>query len=108
VRRAGLDYWEHVEIHHHRSLEALYQSLPQSRLLYFSTKAERVYTDWKYLPHDCLVFGRETRGLPEELLRMNWDRCLRIPMPNLKVRSLNLATSAGIVLYEALRQLNLS
>jgi tRNA (cytidine/uridine-2'-O-)-methyltransferase len=108
VRRAGLDYWEHVEIHHHRSLEGLYESLPQSRFLYFSTKAERLYTDWKYLSHDCLVFGRETRGLPEELLRMNQERCLRIPMLNPEIRSLNLATSAGIALYEALRQLNSS
>ncbi len=108
VRRAGLDYWEHVEIHHHRSLQDLYQSLPQTRFLYFSTKAERTYTDWTYLPHDCLVLGRETRGLPEELLRANWERCLLIPMPNPKIRSLNLATSAGIVLYEALRQLNMA
>ena len=106
VRRAGLDYWEHVEIHHHRSLETLHLFLPQARFLYFSTKAERVYTNWKFQPHDCLVFGRETRGLPEELLRANWERCLHIPMPNPKIRSLNLATSAGIALYEALRQLN--
>lgn len=107
VRRAGLDYWEHVEIHYHRSLEVLYQALSQSRFLYFSTKAERLYTDWEYLSHDCLVFGRETRGLPEEVLRANWERCLRIPMPNPEIRSLNLATSAGIALYEALRQINL-
>ncbi len=104
VRRAGLDYWDEVEIHYHRNIEALYQSLPDCRFLYFSTKAERVYNDWQYEPHDCLVFGRETRGLPEELLRANWDRCLRIPMPNLRIRSLNLATSVGIALYEALRQ----
>ena len=55
-------------------------------------------------PDDCLVFGRETRGLPEAVLRSNWDRCLTIPMLNPKVRSLNLATAVGIVLYEALRQ----
>jgi tRNA (cytidine/uridine-2'-O-)-methyltransferase len=107
VRRAGLDYWNDVEIHYHRDIEALYQALPDCRFLYFSTKAERAYTDWLYQPDDCLVFGRETRGLPEDLLRANWDRCLTIPMPNKKVRSLNLATSVGIVLYEALRQLDL-
>ena len=105
VRRAGLDYWEHVEIHYHRSLEALQTALPEARMLYFSTKAEHHYTDWQYLPHDCLVFGRETRGLPEELLQANWNHCLRISMPNPNIRSLNLATSAGIALYEALRQL---
>ncbi|HXG95362.1 MAG TPA: tRNA (cytidine(34)-2'-O)-methyltransferase [Blastocatellia bacterium] len=104
VRRAGLDYWSEVEIHYHLNVEALYAALPQCRFLYFTTKAERAYTDFKYAPNDCLVFGRETRGLPEELLRANWERCLTIPMPNKRVRSLNLATSAGIVLYEALRQ----
>lgn len=105
VRRAGLDYWDAVEIHYHRDLEQLYQFLPHCRFLYFSTKAERLYTTFQYLPNDCLVFGRETRGLPEDLLRANWDRCLRIPMPNPQIRSLNLATSAGIALYEAIRQI---
>lgn len=105
VRRAGLDYWDDVDIRYHLNIEALYAALPECRFLYFSTKGERLYTDFAYLPNDCLVFGRETRGLPEDLLRANWDRCLTIPMPNAKIRSLNLATSAGIVLYEALRQL---
>lgn len=105
VRRAGLDYWEDVEIQYHRNIEALYEALPACRFIYFSTKAERIYTDWQYQQNDCLVFGRETRGLPVELLQANWDRCLRIPMPNPRIRSLNLATSVGIVLYEALRQI---
>lgn len=105
VRRAGLDYWDEVEVHRHLNIAALYAALPACRFLYFSTKAERLYTDFEYAPHDCLVFGRETRGLPEELLRANWERCLKIPMPNPNVRSLNLATSVGVVLYEALRQL---
>lgn len=105
VRRAGLDYWGEVEIHYHLNVEALYEALPGSRFLYFTTKADRVYTAIQYAPGDCLVFGSETRGLPEELLRANWDRALTIPMPNRRVRSLNLATSVGIVLYEALRQL---
>ena len=105
VRRAGLDYWNEVEIHYHLNIEALYAALPGCRFLYFTTKAEREYTFFEYAPGDCLVFGRETRGLPEELLRANWEHSLRIPMPNTRVRSLNLATSVGIVLYEALRQL---
>jgi tRNA (cytidine/uridine-2'-O-)-methyltransferase len=105
VRRAGLDYWTEVEIHYHLNVGALYAAMPGNRFLYFTTKAERSYTDIQYAAGDCLVFGSETRGLPEELLRENWDRCLTIPMPNRKVRSLNLATSVGIVLYEALRQL---
>jgi tRNA (cytidine/uridine-2'-O-)-methyltransferase len=104
VRRAGLDYWPEVELHRHRDLDALKQALPDARLLYFTTKAEASYAGWSFAEGDCLVFGPETRGLPEELLRANWGRCLTIPMPNPRVRSLNLATSVGIVLYEALRQ----
>ncbi|MEK7723332.1 MAG: tRNA (cytidine(34)-2'-O)-methyltransferase [Acidobacteriota bacterium] len=104
VKRAGLDYWDEVRLFRHKTLEALYEALPNSRFLYCTTKSERSYTDWEYQDNDCLVFGRETRGLPEALLKANWDRCLTIPMPNEKIRSLNLANSVGIVLYEALRQ----
>jgi len=107
VRRAGLDYWDQVEIHYEDDLDAVYTALPDCRFLYFTTKATRTYTDFRYLPGDALVFGRETRGLPEDLLRANWERCLTIPMPNPAVRSLNLATAVGIVLYEALRQTGL-
>jgi tRNA (cytidine/uridine-2'-O-)-methyltransferase len=104
LKRAGLDYWNEVKLHRHIDIERLYAALPGSRFLYFTTKSKRPYTDWEYRSNDCLVFGRETRGLPEDLLQANWERCLTIPMPNPEVRSLNLATSVGIVLYEALRQ----
>jgi tRNA (cytidine/uridine-2'-O-)-methyltransferase len=110
VRRAGLDYWPEVSLHRHHDLAALYQSLaaahslPAARFLYLSTKGERPYFDWSFEPQDCLVFGSESRGLPKELLRENWERCLTIPMLNAKVRSLNLGNSVAIVLYEALRQ----
>jgi tRNA (cytidine/uridine-2'-O-)-methyltransferase len=106
VRRAGLDYWPEVLLHRHTDLDSLYRSLPASRFIYLSTKAERPYTDWVFEQDDCLIFGCETRGLPEELLRRNWATCLTIPMLNDKIRSLNLSTSVGIVLYEALRQLD--
>ena len=105
LKRSGLDYWDEVKLDRQIDLEHLVESLPDSRFLYFTTKATRPYTDWDYTDEDCLVFGRETRGLPEKLLRENWERCLTIPMPNPEVRSLNLATSVGIVLYEALRQI---
>jgi tRNA (cytidine/uridine-2'-O-)-methyltransferase len=105
LRRAGLDYWPEVNLTRHRDLEALYQSLPEARFVYLETKADRFYTDWSFQSNDCLVFGRETRGLPEDLLHANWDRCLKIPILNPNVRSLNLATAVGIVLFEALRQL---
>jgi tRNA (cytidine/uridine-2'-O-)-methyltransferase len=106
VRRAGLDYWPEVELHRHANLESLYHSLPEARFLYLTTKAKRPYFDWNFETNDCLVFGRETRGLPEALLEQNSDRCLTIPMLNANIRSLNLANSVGIVVYEALRQLN--
>jgi tRNA (cytidine/uridine-2'-O-)-methyltransferase len=105
VRRAGLDYWSEVILHRHSDLAGLNESLPGARFIYLSTKADRSYTDWDFGRADCLVFGRETRGLPEQVLRANWDRCLTIPMLNLKIRSLNLANAVGIVLYEALRQI---
>ena len=104
VRRAGLDYWPEVKLTRHRNLDALYDALPSARFVYLTTKADRLYTDWQFQPDDCLVFGRETRGLPEDLLKANWENCVKIPMPNPNVRSLNLATAVGIVLFEALRQ----
>ena|SRR5437773_1593167 len=104
VKRAGLDYWDEVVLHRHLNLESLYNLLPTARFVYLTTKARRSYLDWTFDSNDCLVFGRETRGLPQDLLQANWERCLTIPMLNPKVRSLNLATSVGIVLYEALHQ----
>lgn len=104
VRRAGLDYWPEVQLERHTDIPTLHQSLPSARFVYFSTRGKRSYLDWAFSDEDCLVFGRETRGLPESLLRANWERCLVIPMLNPNVRSLNLATAVGVVLYEALRQ----
>jgi tRNA (cytidine/uridine-2'-O-)-methyltransferase len=104
VRRAGLDYWPEVQLARHRDLDALRLALPVARFIYLTTKAHRPYTDWRFISGDCLIFGRETRGLPEDLLRANASHCLTIPMANPNVRSLNLATSVAIVLSEALRQ----
>jgi tRNA (cytidine/uridine-2'-O-)-methyltransferase len=104
VRRAGLDYWPEVILQKHSNLPDLYQALPEARFLYLTTKGDISYVDWQFRSSDCLVFGRETRGLPPEVLSLNWDRCLTIPILNPKIRSLNLATAVGIVLYEALRQ----
>src|SRR5215210_905170 len=104
VKRAGLDYWDEVRLFRHRHLIALYEALPDSRFLYLTTKTDKLYTDFSFRDKDCLVFGRETRGLPEDLLRANRERCLTIPMLNPNVRSLNLASAVSIVLYEALRQ----
>jgi tRNA (cytidine/uridine-2'-O-)-methyltransferase len=94
VRRAGLDYWPEVTLYRHPTLD----------FVYLSTKAPKAYLEWEFQINDCLIFGRETRGLPEAVLQANWDRSLRIPINNPRIRSLNLATAVGIVLYEALRQ----
>ena len=104
LKRAGLDYWNEVKLHRHVALEDLYAALPASRFVYFTTKAETSYATWSFQNGDCLVFGPETRGLPKEILEAHPNSCLTIPMPNKNVRSLNLSTSVGIVLYEALRQ----
>lgn len=108
LRRSGLDYWEYVDLHRHVEMADLYRGLPSSRFVYLTTKAKRPYWSWNFEPTDCLVFGPETRGLPEGVLRANEDRSLTIPMSGTGVRSLNLATSVGIVLYEAIRQQNLT
>jgi len=104
VRRAGLDYWSEVVLNRHRDVDELQSSLLESRLVYFTTKAELPYFEWHFESDDCLVFGSETSGLSEKLLGQNWNHCVTIPMLNSKVRSLNLANAVGIVLYEALRQ----
>jgi len=103
LKRAGLDYWPHVRLHKHDTLEELYDLYPGSAFYYFSTKASRLFTTASYTEEDFLVFGPETRGLPESILAVNADRSLIIPMDG-PVRSLNLSTAAGVALYEALRQ----
>ena len=104
VKRAGLDYWPEVSLHRHATMDELQRALPDGRFVYFSKKAELSYVDWIYQPDDCLVFGRETRGLPEDLLQANWSNCVKIPILNTQVRSLNLATAVAMALGEALRQ----
>jgi len=104
LKRAGLDYWEHIDIRRWDTIEEIQASASQGRFFYLSTKVARSYLSAAFQPGDFLVFGRETKGLPEELLHLNPDTCITIPMPAGVVRSLNLSTSVGIVLYEALRQ----
>jgi len=103
LQRAGMDYWHLCDIHQWDSLAALHNAEPSARFFYFTTKASRDYWDASFQDGDFLVFGRESRGLPESLLRENSDHCLKIPMKP-EARSLNLATSVGIALYEAIRQ----
>ena len=105
LKRAGLDYWEFVDLHVHSSWQQFLEKRTGKRLLYFSKKASRSYTQVSFAEDDYLVFGPETRGLPEEWIALNAERALRIPMMGTGVRSLNLSNAVAIVLYEGLRQL---
>jgi tRNA (cytidine/uridine-2'-O-)-methyltransferase len=107
LKRAGLDYWAEVKVTLWDSFAALQAAQPATaRWFFLTTKSTRAYWDAAFQPGDFLVFGRETKGLPEPLLTANADRCLTIPMQP-QTRSLNLATAVGIVLYEAQRQVAL-
>lgn len=103
VKRAGLDYWHLVEISQHETLEELWVAYPQSTFWYASTKAKQRHSDVHFGPDDFLVFGKETKGLPEGLILANLDTAIRIPMIN-EARSLNLSNSVAVVTFEALRQ----
>jgi tRNA (cytidine/uridine-2'-O-)-methyltransferase len=104
LRRAGLDYWPAVDVHRHATLADFELSLKDARLFCFTARATLPYTQVTYQAGDCLLFGGETHGLPEAVIYRYREQSLLIPMPAGKVRSLNLATAVGIVLYEALRQ----
>jgi len=104
LKRAGMDYWQHVDWRTWPDWDSFYAANRKARFHFLTTKATRPYTQAQFGPDDFLVFGRETKGLPESLLAANAEACLTIPMQNPEVRSLNLATAAAIVLFEALRQ----
>lgn len=105
LKRAGLDYWHLVDISYYDSFEELQAKYPDSRFFYFTTKGRHRHSDVQFRDGDFLVFGKETKGLPEELLMQNEEACLRIPMFS-EARSLNLSNSVAVALYEALRQTN--
>ena len=104
LKRAGLDYWPEVKLHRWDSLQQLKEYFPQGHFWYTSKKATQSYTQANFSVGDFLVFGKETLGLPEDLLAAEADRSILIPIFSPAVRSLNLANSAAIILYEALRQ----
>lgn len=105
LKRAGLDYWHLVDISYYDSFDELLAKYPNSRFFYFTTKGRHRHSDVAFQDGDFLVFGKETKGLPEELLLKNEQTCLRIPMFS-EARSLNLSNSVAVALYEALRQNN--
>jgi tRNA (cytidine/uridine-2'-O-)-methyltransferase len=104
LKRAGLDYWPYVDIRNWDNLDAFLAAHDERKLYFFTTRVERTYFEADFTPGSLLVFGKETKGLPPEIIELYRDRCYTIPMGNNNIRSLNLAMCAGIVLYEAIRQ----
>ena len=103
VKRAGLDYWDKLDIEHVDNLDDLIKENQNSNFYYFTTKTDKVYTNISYQQGDFLVFGPETRGIPEDILNKNKETCVTIPMRK-ETRSLNLSNSVAIAAYEAYRQ----
>jgi tRNA (cytidine/uridine-2'-O-)-methyltransferase len=106
VRRAGIDYWDRVDIWVHPNWFRFRDAISRERCLYFSANAGRDYREASFAPNSVLVFGNEDQGLPTKILEKHPERCFRIPMPG-DVRSLNLANAVSVVLYEGLRQLGI-
>ena len=106
LKRAGLDYWEYVTIQHEPDVSSYFDQLNMSSAYLLTTKVNTPYTTIKPQPGDSFLFGKETAGLPERLLRANPASCATIPMKNPNARSLNLATSVGIVMYHMLSHYN--
>ncbi len=103
IKRAGMDYWEHLDVNRYVNYEDFLSKNPGAKIWYATTKAHKCYTDVQFGPDDFIMFGKESAGIPEEILVDNEEYCIRIPMEE-KIRSLNLSNSVAIVLYEALRQ----
>lgn len=103
IKRAGMDYWEHLDVNNYINYEDFLARHPGAKIWYATTKAKHCYTDVSFGPDDYIMFGKESAGIPEEILVDNEESCIRIPM-NPEIRSLNLSNSVAIVLYEALRQ----
>lgn len=103
IKRAGMDYWHKLDVKRYINWEEFIKTNRPKRIIMATTKARRKYTDIRYAPDDYILFGKESAGIPEEMLVDNEDNCIRIPMQD-DIRSLNLSNSVAIVLYEALRQ----
>ncbi len=103
VRRAGLDYWDKLDITYYGSTEEFFEKNKDGKFFYFTTKAEQTHSEVSYPNNAYLIFGKETKGLPEELLKENHDSCVRLPMRGI-IRSLNLSNAVAVGVYEVLRQ----
>ncbi len=107
LKRAGLDYWDSVQIAYHDSLDEVLTAYHQHRFFFATTKAVKRYTDFTFQDNDFFVFGKETKGLAPEIIEAHPDSIMRLPMAS-EIRSLNLSNSVAIILYEGLRQMQFS
>ena len=105
IKRAGMDYWEHLDVTRYINFEEFLEKNPDAKIYMATTKGQHVYTEVNYEPDCYIMFGKESAGIPEEILVKHPDNCIRIPMLS-EIRSLNLSNSVAVVLYEALRQNN--
>lgn len=105
IKRAGLDYWKDLDVTIYKNYEDFLSKNPNAKVYMATTKARHVYTEVSYEPDSFIMFGKESAGIPEEILLQNKDTCVRIPMIG-DIRSLNLSNSVAIILYESLRQNN--
>ena len=105
LKRAGLDYWHFLDIHYYDGLDDFFEKNPEAKVYYFTTKAKHTYTEISYPQKVFLMFGKETKGLPEDLLVKHPDTCVRLPMRE-GLRSLNLSNTVAVAVYEVLRQRN--
>ena len=103
IKRAGMDYWHQLEVHRYMNFEEFKAQHPDAKIWMATTKAKHTYTEVEFGPDDFIMFGKESAGIPEEILVENEEHCIRIPMLS-SIRSLNLSNAVAIVLYEALRQ----
>ena len=103
IKRSGMDYWEQLDVTRYRNYQEFLEKHPGAKIWMASTKAQKIYTDVSFGMDDFIMFGKESGGIPEEILVENQENCIRIPMLE-EIRSLNLSNSVAIVLYEALRQ----
>ncbi len=103
IKRAGMDYWEHLQVERYINYQDFLEKNPGAKIYYATTKAKQVYSDVSYEPDCYLMFGKESAGIPEEILMEHPQECVRIPMEG-ETRSLNLSNSVAVMLYEALRQ----
>ncbi len=103
IKRAGMDYWQHLKVHRYMNFQEFLEKNPNAKIWMATTKAKHTYSDVEFGENDFIMFGKESAGIPEEILVDYEETCIRIPMLP-EIRSLNLSNSVAIVLYEALRQ----